>query len=343
MQTAIFGTTKTGETVTAFTLTNQNGASAVVLDYGCAIQSLCVPNAAGGFTDVVLGYDTLAEYEENDAFLGAAVGRFANRIGGASFALNGKTYPVAKNDGKNSLHGGTKGFDKYVWAASAEGETLVFRRTSPDGEEGYPGNLSLVIRYALSDENALSIRYEATTDADTILNLTNHSYFNLNGGGTALDHTLQIFAQEITENSSVCLPTGAFLPVEGTAFDFRTAKPLGRDIENDEVQLHNGHGYDHNFVLDNAGTGVRPIAVLVGKETGIQMTTLTCQPGVQLYSANFLTPRTGKNGTKMVQRDGVCLETQGFPNAPHIPHFPTCVLKAGERFESETVYQFSIV
>lgn len=336
-----FGTTKDGIAVTAYCLENANGAKATILDYGATLQSLVVPGTGGSFVDVVLGYDTLAEYEENDAFLGASVGRFANRIGGAAFALNGSEYTLAKNDGENHLHGGIKGFDKQVWNATLEQNRLVLRRTSPHMEEGFPGNLQVSIAYTLTDDNALHIAYGADTDADTILNLTNHSYFNLNGGGTALNHTLQLFADEFTQNNSACLPTGKYLSVADTPFDFRVAKPLGRDILAENEQLACGKGYDHNFVL--TGKGVRPIALLVGDQSGIRMTCLTCQPGVQLYSANFLTPRKGKNGSTMGYRDGVCLETQGFPNAPNIAHFPSCVLAKGQHFESETVYKFDVI
>ena len=339
MTQSVFGYTKQGAPVTAFRLTNKQGASAVILDYGCTVQSLCVPNAHGGTTDVVLGYDTVAEYEENSGYLGAAIGRIGNRIGKSEFTLNGKTYHLAHNDGENHLHGGLRGFDKYIWDAQEQGDTLVFTRVSPDGEEGYPGNLSVKISYTLTDENELKIVYDADTDADTIVNLTNHSYFNLNGRGSVLQHVLQVFAQQITENDAACLPTGKFLPVAGTPFDFTTPKEIGRDIEADDVQLRNGGGYDHNFVLSDEGAHKR-VAVLVGNESGIRLSAFTTLPGVQVYSANSLTDRKGKGGVPLVRRGALCLETQVFPNAMACPGFPSPVLRKGEHYHTETVYRF---
>ena len=340
MTSNVFGKTKAGETVTAYRLTNSKGASAVIIDYGCTIVSLCVPNARGGFTDVVLGYDTVTEYEENNAYLGAAIGRIANRIGKAEFTLNGKTYQVAKNDGENHLHGGVKGFDKYVWDASERAGALVFTRLSPDGEENYPGNLNVSITYRLTEENELCISYDADTDADTVVNLTNHSYFNL--GGAALEHYLQIFAEEFTENDACCLPTGKLLAVSGTPFDFTEPKQIGRDIGADDIQLRNGGGYDHNYVLSDKAA-LKKAAVLYSKESGIRMTTVTTLPGIQLYSGNFLTTHKGKQGSAIERRCAVCLETQVFPNALAIPHFPSPILRKEEHFYSETVYSFDIV
>lgn len=337
-----FGQTKAEETVTAYKLVNSRGASAVILDYGCTVQSLLVPNAQGGFTDVVEGYDSFAEYESSGDYLGAAIGRMANRIGRASFALNGKTYRLAQNDGENHLHGGLKGFDKVVWRASVAGEKLIFSRLSPDGEENYPGNLSVSVSYELTDDCALRLTYDAETDADTILNLTNHSYFRLSETGSALDHRLQVFAEAFTECDAGCLPTGRILPVVGTPFDFRQPKTLGQDIGLDDEQLRRGHGYDHNFVL--AGTShMKKAAVLECSDTGIRMTTFTTLPGLQVYSANFLTDRTGKNGRPIVRRGSVCLETQLFPNGTAIPHFPSPVLRKGERYHQETIYRFETI
>ena len=325
----------------AFRLTNSNGAYAVILDYGCTVQSLCVPNSSGGFTDVVLGYDTLAEYEKNDGYLGAAIGRMANRIGNSEFTLNRRTYFLARNDGENHLHGGTKGFDKYVWSASTQGNKLVFTRLSPDGEENYPGNLILRVSYELTDENELEISYDADTDADTVLNLTNHSYFNLNGGGSVLDHALQVFADEFTENDDHCLPTGRYLKTEGTPFDFSRKKLIGQDIGADDVQLKNGNGYDHNFVLsDNAK--LKKAAILSSAKTGITMTTLTSLPGMQVYSANWLSERKGKSGACYAPRYAVCLETQVFPNALACDNFPSPILRKGEHYHEKTIYRFEV-
>ncbi|MBP8640394.1 MAG: galactose mutarotase [Oscillospiraceae bacterium] len=335
----IFGQTKDGKTANAYYLTNSCGASATILDYGCTVQALKVPNAQGGLTDVVLGYDTVAEYENNDAYLGAAIGRFANRIGKSEFTLGGKTYALARNDGENHLHGGIKGFDKHVWSAAENGNTLVLSRVSPDGEENYPGNLMLKITYELTDENALKISYDADADADTVINLTNHSYFNLSGSGSALTHTLQVFAEQFTENDEHCLPTGKLLNTVGTPFDFSTPKAVGRDIDGYDIQLHNGNGYDHNFVLSDSAK-LKKAAVLFSPESGIAMTTFTTLPGMQVYSGNWLSPRKGKNGSQIDRRCAICLETQVFPNALACPNFPSPILRAGEHFRSETVYCF---
>lgn len=339
-----FGRTKDGRSVTAYRIENGRGASAVILDYGCVVQSLCVPDAQGDFTDVVLGYDTVREYEENDGYMGAAVGRVANRIGRGVFELNGRTYRLACNDGENHLHGGIRGFDKVFWEAEATEDGLALTRLSPDGEEGYPGSLEVKITYSLTDGNALRIVYDAVSDADTLVNLTNHSYFNLNGGGSTLGHTLRIFADAFTENDPSCLPTGRLLPVAGTPFDFREPKQIGRDIFWDNTQLWYGAGYDHNYVLpDGSGTAMlKAAAVLYGPETGIGMTVWTDRPGMQLYTGNHLTPRQGKNGSMIDRRGGLCLETQIWPNATAYPHFPSPILKAGERYHSETAYQFEV-
>jgi aldose 1-epimerase len=303
-----------------------------------------MPNAQGAFTDVVLGYDTLPEYEENDAYIGAAIGRIANRIGNSVFTLNGKTYNLARNAGVNHLHGGMRGFDKVIWKSAAQGNMICFTRISPDGEENYPGKLEVIITYVLTDGNELKIIYDAVTDADTIINLTNHSYFNLNGKGTALGHYLQIFADTLTENDQNSMPTGKLLQAAGTPFDFREPKQIGRDIDADDIQLRYGSGYDINFVLPDSSDAsqLRKAAVLFSPETGISMTTLTTLPGVQLYTGNHLTPRKGKNGALINRHSGVCLETQVWPNAMAYPHFPSPILRAGEQYHTETIYRFDI-
>ena len=336
---SIFGHTKAGDVVAAYRLTNGCGAVATVLDYGCILQALSVPNAQGGFTDVVLGYDTLAQYEEGDGYLGAAIGRVANRIGKGEFTLSGKTYKLARNNGENHLHGGIKGFDKFIWSAAVNGNALELSRVSPDGEEGYPGNLRVKVTYRLTEDNELRISYDAHADADTILNLTNHSYFNLNGGGTVLSHELSVFAERFTENDDACLPTGKLLDTRDTPFDFSQPKTLGLDIEADNEQLRFGHGYDHNFVLSDTAI-LKKAAVLYSPETGIVMTTLTTLPGIQVYSSNFLTQRKGKNGSDIDRRYALCLETQVFPNAMACPNFPSPILRVGEHFHTETVYRF---
>lgn len=332
-----FGTTGTGEAVTAYTLTNAAGAALVLLDYGATIQSLRIPNAAGGLTDVVLGYDTLEEYEANDGYLGATIGRVGNRIGGGVFSLGGVIYTLAKNDGENHLHGGWKGFDKQMWQVEerAAESALICSRLSPDGEEGYPGNLRLQVTFTLTEDNTLRIRYDADTDRDTIVNLTNHSYFNLDGGGSVLEHHLQVFARRFTENDGGCLPTGRLLRVEGTPFDFRSPKPIGQDIGTEDEQLKRAGGYDHNFVL----CGGRA-AELYSARSGIRLTVDTDLPGMQVYSSNFLTSRRGKGGREIGFRSALCLETQLFPNAMNCYGFPSPVLRAGQHLTTETAFHF---
>ncbi len=332
-----FGTTAGGQAVTAYTLTNSAGAAVTVLDYGATIQALRVPRSGGGLTDVVLGYDTMAGYETGDGYVGATIGRVGNRIGGAAFSLGGVRYELAKNDGNNHLHGGVRGFDKMMWRAESHENALACARLSPDGEEGYPGNLKVTVTFVLTEDNALSIAYDADTDRDTLVNLTNHSYFNLHGGGSVLDHRLQVFAERFCENDSGCLPTGKLLPVEGTPFDFRTAKAIGQDIGADCEQLRRGGGYDHNFAL--AG---RTAAVLYDPDSRILLSVETDMPGMQVYTANSLTPRSGKGGRPMERRGAVCLETQLYPNAMKCYGFPSPVLRAGQHLHSETVYRFAV-
>lgn len=331
-----FGRTRGGDPVTAYRLSNGTGMSVTVLDYGATIQSLCVPGRDGA-VDVVLGYDTIAEYEENGGYLGATIGRVGNRIGGAEFSLGGKAYSLARNDGNNHLHGGMVGFDKQMWQIIPEDDALVCSRLSPDGEEGYPGNLQVRVTFRLNDQNRLLIRYEADADQDTLVNLTNHSYFNLAGGGSVLDHRLQVSAERITENDAGCLPTGRFINVAQTPFDFRTPKRIGADIDREDSQLACGNGYDHNFVLCGS-----PAAVLRSSASGIEMTVETEMPGMQVYTANALTPRRGKSGPRMEARDAVCLETQLFPNAMACYGFPSPILRAGKHLCSETSFCFRV-
>lgn len=328
-----FGVTKGGEAVNIYCIKNDMLA-VEIMEYGAAIRSLLVQRG-GAWTDVVLGYDTLREYEENDGYLGACVGRVGNRIGGAGFTLNGKTYTLARNDGENHLHGGVRGFDKYVWTAEKLPDGVRFSRVSPDGEEGYPGTLHAAVSYRLQG-NTLVIEYEASADQDTLCSLTNHSYFNLNGSGSVLGHTLQINADEFLENSAATLPTGRRLPVAGTPFDFRVPKRVGQDIGTDDIQLRNCGGYDHNFCL----TG-ETAAVLRGDVSGITMTVRTTLPGMQLYAANFLTERRGKNGAVYMPRAALCLETQFFPNAMACEDFEKPILRAGKLWREHTALIFS--
>ncbi len=338
LQQFAFGKLSGGELVTAYRISNRTGMQAVILDYGCIVQSLTVPNREGGETDVVLGYDSAAEYEAHGGFFGAAIGRVGNRIGGSAFTLDGETYRLPANEGGNHLHGGAQGFDRRLWSAECRGEKLVFSRTSPDGEEGYPGALAVQITYELLDGNALRIRYDAKTDRATPVNLTNHSYFNLHGGGDVLGHTLQLNAGAYTEIDEQWIPTGRLLPVAGTPMDFRQPKEIGRDLHADFEQLRLAGGYDHNYVLGGADYAAR----LYGPDSGILMTVETTEPGVQVYSGNSITPRRGKNGAALTIHSGVCLETQNFPDAVHHSDFPCPILRPDSRFHSTTTFTFSV-
>ena len=332
-----FGTLCDGTQVSSWTLTGENGLTAEILDYGVTIRSIIVPDKNGNPVDVVLGYDTLEEYVSNDGYLGATIGRFANRIKDASFQLNGKTYALYANNGANHLHGGKRGFDGYVWSSQQVGNTIVFSRLSPDGEEGYPGNLH--IRVTIGWEgNSLVIRYDAESDRDTVVNFTNHSYFNLNGAGSGNinQHVMEIKADRYTFNAEDCVPTGEIVPVDGSAMDFRIPKPIGQDIANDEPCVKPFNGYDTNFVISG-----HPVATAIGDQTGITMVIDTDQPGVQFYSANALTDRRGKNGETYGCHGAFCLETQHYPDSIHHPQWPSCILRAEEAFHSFTSYTFS--
>ncbi len=342
---SLFGKTKDGAEVHAFTLPGENGAYVTVLDYGCTLQSIVVPGRDGRLSDVCLGYGSVAAYENEDGYLGACIGRYANRLGDGVFELNGKTYTLFKNNGKNTLHGGKTGFDKYVWDSRIEGDALVFSRVSPDMEEGYPGSLAVTVTYRFGEGNRLSIEYHAVSDADTVVNLTNHAYFNLTGGpsGDIRGHVLQTDAASVTENDKSGCPNGKLLPVSGTPFDFTSPKPLGKDIDSDNEQLRLFHGYDHNYVLP-AGQGLRTAAVLYEPTSGRRMTVQTTKPGIQLYTANFLNGSTpDKNGTLLHQYSGVCLETQYFPNSMQIKSFPSPILRKGAEYRHTTVYAFDVL
>ena len=329
-----FGTLEDGTAVSLWELTNERGLTAQVLDYGVTIRSVLVPDKRGKLVDVVLGYDTLKEYVRDGCYLGTTVGRCANRIKGASFELNGKTYPLYANNGENHLHGGKRGFNKYVWHGEQTGEAVTFSRLSPDGEEGYPGNLQVQVTIGWEGDS-LTIRYEATTDQDTVVNLTNHSYFNLNGKGKINGHLLQVAADHYTLNGRDGIPTGEVVSVEGSAMDFRTPKTIGQDAGKKEPCVSFFNGYDSNFIISG-----HPFATAVGDKTGITLIADTDQPGVQLYTANALGPRLGKKCSFYGFRSGFCLETQNYPDAIHHPQWPSCILKAGETYRSVTTYTF---
>ncbi len=332
-----FGTMPDGTPVTSWTLTSETGCQVEVLDYGATIRSILAPDSRGRMLDVALGYDTLEEYMNQGGSLGATVGRFANRIAGGRFTLNGKDYQLACNDGPNHLHGGSIGFERRKWDCRETGTGLRLSRFSPDGEDGYPGGLQVQVDIAWVNGSGLELRYEATADQDTILNLTNHTYFNLSGKGDILGHRVQINAESFLEGDAGCLPTGRVLPVADTAMDFRWERAVGDGVDSGEPWIQLAGGYDHNYILSG-----QPAASVWSPDSGISMTVATDQPGMQLYSANFLTDRPGKGGARYGLRGGLCLETQHYPDCIHHPDWPTCVLKAGETFRTFTRFTFGV-
>lgn len=339
-----FGVTKGGKAVELYTISNAAGASIEILTYGGTVRALCVPDRTGRLGDVVLGYDTLAEYEAQGGYLGALIGRVGNRLEGGEFTLNEKTYRLFCNDGRNHLHGGKEGFNAKIWTACRAGENgIELTYTSPDGEEGYPGTLRVKVIYTFTEDNLLHISYSAVSDADTLVNLTNHAYFNLaeQGSGDVLGHKLQLGSAEFCENSAECLPTGKLLPVEGTPFDFRTPHAIGERIGAKDVQLQNCGGYDHNFVLATGRSGAKEAARVSEPSTGRTMTVYTTAPGVQLYTGNFLDETyPAKGGGHYRKHAGFCLETQFFPNAMKCENFPSIVLRAGVEYAQHTQYAF---
>ena len=328
----LFGKLADGEEVYAYTLDNDR-VSFTVLSYGATLQSLIFDGR-----DVVLGYDTLYSYVNNDGYLGAVVGRYANRIGGASFKLNGKRYDLARNDKKNTLHGGKIGFDKVVWkVAETYSNSITFEYLSSDGEEGFPANLLVKVKYYLKDAG-LGIIYSAVSDGDTVVNLTNHSYFNLYSEGMVEDQFLTLKCKYYTPVDKSLITTGDIASVNNTPFDFTLVKRIGKDIDENNEQLKIAGGYDHNFVIE--GEGFRTFAEVSSPKSGIKMICSTDQPGVQFYTANFLTNRMGKNGKVMDKRGGFCLETQNFPDAVNKKQFPSAILKAGELYQTRTEFDF---
>lgn len=335
-----------------FTIENENGMRVKLTNFGASIVGIEIPSKTGGNIDVVLGYDDNDGYVGGNSSQGAVVGRYANRIGGAKFTLNDIEYNLSKNDGENCLHGGFYSYNKRVWNVDEfvydeeSGETeedydkdycVTFSYFSPDGEENFPGDLSVQVKYTLTADNALKIDYYAASSEDTIINLTNHSYFNLGGcdSGSVLDHELQIFAEEYTPVNDALIPLGTKDYVAGTVFDFREAKRIGADIISGDIG-----GYDHNFVLSD-NRDYKKAAVAYCEKTGIQMTVYTDMPAMQLYTANGLN-ETGKGGKQVGPREAFCLETQFTPNTPNMPNFPSCVLEKGTTFMTTTSYQFSI-
>ena len=345
MRKQSFGKTEDGQQVDLYTLTNKNGMEARITNYGGTVVSLKVPDRSGKFEDVVLGYDNLDGYAAGKAYIGATVGRYANRIAHATFVLDGVTYTLAKNDGDNHLHGG---FNKRVWTAKdvsgSDGQALELTYLSKDGEEGFPGNLPVKVVYTLTDKNELKIDYSATTDKDTVLNLTNHAYFNLagQGNGDILQQQIMIRADRFTPIDQFSIPTGELRNVKGTPFDFTTATAIGARIDQDDQQLKLGKGYDHNWVLNNEKPGSLFLAAQAyDPHSGRVLEVLTTEPGIQLYTGNFLDGIHGKDGKVYNRRYAFCLETQHFPDSPNHPNFPTTELKPGQHFESTTIYKFS--
>jgi aldose 1-epimerase len=342
-----FGKTPDGKNVEVYTLTNRRGAEARVTNYGGALVSLKVPDRAGRFADVVLGFNAVEGYLAGNFYLGSLVGRYANRIAGGRFALNCVEYRLATNNGPNHLHGGARGFDKVLWAArplkARNGSALLLTYVSPDGEEGYPGTLRVRVVYTLTDANELKIDFSATTDKDTVVNLTNHAYFNLagEGSGDILGHRLTLYADRFLPTDATAIPTGELRPVRGTPFDFTRPAAIGARIEADDEQIKFGAGYDHTFVVRGRAGTLRRAALAHEPTTGRVMEVWTTEPGVQLYTGNYLDTVAGKSGKPYGRRTGFCLETQHYPDSPNKPGFPSTVLRRGGRYRTTTVYKFS--
>jgi aldose 1-epimerase len=345
VQKQSFGT-QDGRSINLYTLTNSHGVEVRAMNYGGIILSIRVPDRKSESADIVLGHETLEGYIPNPPFLGAIVGRYANRIANGTFTLDGKKYELPKNDGPNTLHGGiNRTFNKVVWDDEPFGKNgVAFTYLSKDGEEGFPGNLKVKVTYTLTDENALVVRYEATTDKATPINLSQHSYFNLagEGSGDILNTELMLNADRFTPVDKNLIPTGELRSVKGTPFDFTTSTKMGARIDDNYEQMVLGHGYDHNFVINRTGDGLTLAARAYEPTSGRVMEVSTTQPAVQFYTGNFLDGTvTGKNGHVYKRRNGFCLETQHYPDSPNHPDFPTTILKPGETFKSETVFKFS--
>lgn len=342
-----FGTLPDGSAVQLYTLTNASGMEVGIINYGGIVTSIKVPDRDGKIGDVVLGFDNIDGFAKNPPYFGAIIGRYGNRIGQAQFTLDGKTYKLFANNNGNTLHGGMKGFDKVMWQSESfekPGEVgVVLNRTSADGEEGFPGNLTVKVTYTLTDANELAIDYSAKSDKPTIVNLTNHAYFNLagEGAGDILSHVVTLNADRFTPVDKTLIPLGELANVEGTPFDFRKATPIGERIDADHEQLKLGGGYDHNFVINGEGSDLKLAARVEEPKSGRVMEVRTTEPGVQLYTGNFLDGLAGKAGHAYSKRNGFCLETQHFPDSPNKPSFPTTRLNPGDEYRSRTVYAFS--
>lgn len=337
-----WGRTAKGTPVQLYTLQNAAGMRVGVTNYGGTIVFLEVPDRRGRPTDVVLGYDSLSDYERGDKYIGATIGRYANRIGGARFCIDGREYTLTANEGENHLHGGRRGFDRKVWRAETVGEALLLSCESRDGEEGYPGNLSVSAAFSLTEDNALSLEYRARSDADTLCSLTNHSYFNLNGaaGGDILEHRMRIFADFYTPAGPDSLPDGRLCPVSSTPFDFREPVRIGERIDRPHPELRAAGGYDQNWAVRGWDGSLRPAAAASSGQSGISLEVLTTLPGVQFYTGNYLDGVLPGKGGSNGRRCGFCLETQFFPNSPAHPNFPSPILRRGEEYRHTTLFRF---
>lgn len=343
---APFGTMPDGTPVTLYTLRNASGVEATICNYGGIVTSLKVPDRNGKPGDVVLGYDNLAGYLKETPYFGSLIGRYGNRIAKGKFTVNGQTYTLATNNGPNALHGGLKGFDKVVWSAkptmTPEGPALALQYVSKDGEEGYPGTLTVTAVYTLTRDNGLRLDYTATTDKDTVVNLTQHSYFNLAGKGDILGHEVMINADKYTPVDETLIPTGELPSVAGTPFDFRKATTIGARIKQDNQQLKFGGGYDHNWVIAKPAGKLSVMARVHEPTTGRVLEVLSTEPGLQFYSGNFLDGTiTGKGGWVYQFRNGFCMEPQHYPDSPNQPGFPSVVLKPGQVYRNTIIYRFS--
>ena len=336
---------KGGKTTALYTLTNANGMEVCITNFGGRLVSVMVPDRDGKMTDVILGFDNIQDYMTLPSDFGASIGRYANRIAGGTFELDGQTVVLNQNDGENCLHGGAEGWQYQVYDAELiDPQTLQLTMNDPDGHMGFPGNVTAVVTYKLTDDNAIDITYSGTADKPTVLSMTNHAYFNLSGnhGVEGTDMVLYVNADTFTPSDAKLIPTGEMRPVEGTPFDFRTPKAIGQDINQDDEQLVLGNGYDHNWVLNTAGDVTKLAVSVYSPETGILLEEYTDQPGVQVYTGNFLTGMVaGKHGVKYPKRASVCIETQLYPNSPNMPQWPSATLRPGETYTHRCIYKFS--
>ncbi|MDD9957862.1 MAG: galactose mutarotase [Gammaproteobacteria bacterium] len=345
-----FGTLADGREVQLFTLQNANGMTVEIINLGGIIVSLSVADSSGNFADVTTGFDDPQIYVDGAGFAGAIVGRYANRIANGRFSIDGVEYTLAQNNGDNAIHGGIVGFDKKIWEpetfSSTTDSRLVLTTFSPDGEEGYPGRVDVTVSYTLNDENQLIIDYSASTDKATVINLTNHAYFNLEGhnAGSILDHEISINADRYTPVDNESIPTGEIVAVANSPLDFRRAKPIGQDIDSSHEQIRFGSGFDHNFVINHERAGELSLAAAVyAPISGRTITVYTDQPGMQFYTGNFLNGRLGgKNGAQYDRREAFCLETQHYPDSPNKPEFPSTLLRPGDQYETRTIFEFGV-